>query len=764
MKVQYFCLAFLSFIIGGSKAPASSAIDPTLLSGNISLTLQKGVWKLWQEKPVYQNITLDLVCIQGQCEPEVWGYAPQFNKDVDHRGAVTVTRLDNTWQLQVKMKIQSHPWQKTPLQEADYGIEILPHKGKLIGSYSGRFNDRTLRGKVNGISAPYWPKPIANHQPVKPRDHPRLIFRRDEVPTLREKAKTPAGQAILARLNQQLKEKVYYEGYVPNGGYHAAGHCFLSLLNDDKQAAETAWVHIEKSMEEPGRRIFEQGPIVAGVAIAYDLCYNSWSKERLRTVTRWLAGKILWLTNGDTPTRGWNSNPWSNWSARARSAAGLASLAILDEPDEFFFRRIDVRRFSKIAERNIQRYLMTAVGDRAFGTEGDHYTTEPWVLSLLAYLQAYRNVVGKDLVEGSSAEWFLPHYLTRILERDGELDVPTYGRSRRFGGGSIFTLGMGTVSERFLPGVMWLFRRHLGMEGDKTFGISFPYEAAFALKNYREDVTPQNPGKILDRVLADKQKGFYVFRDRWQDSNDFVASIYLKRQPLGGAWSYPDVGSFRIWGLGGRWANPGISDKDGQWTDENVAVVPKIRPWKYSKPIFFLSNPNGSGIVSLKTNDNVVTGSKSRAGIGLVRSFAVDYSGSSGASGLFAVVDKFEGMPEAEAFQNKTWIMNTEGKVTIRDSSSGSSKTNRTFTIESPNGTTMKGTFVAPSQVKISYQKTKTGGKILATGGNEFFVIMTVQKGQAPPVTISGKGLDAIVRVGKQTIHFGSDRLFLGVF
>jgi hypothetical protein len=76
----------------------------------------------------------------------------------------------------------------------------------------------------------------------------------------------------------------------------------------------------------------------------------------------------------------------------------------------------------------------------------------------------------------------------------------------------------------------------------------------------------------------------------------------------------------------------------------------------------------------------------------------------------------------------------------------------------------MKGTFVAPSQVKISYQKTQTGGKILATGGNDFFVIMTVQQGQAPPVTISGRGLDAMVRVGKQTVHFGSYRIFLGVF
>lgn len=756
MKIHHFLIAILTLFLGGSKAPASKAIDPTQLSGNLSLTLKHGLWKVWQEKPIYQDMTLDLVCHKGRCESEVWAYSRQFNQDVDHQGTITVTRLDNIWQLQAKMKIQSHPWQKTPLQEANYAIELIPHQGKLIGSYSGRFNDRFLQGKVNGTFSPYWPKPIANHQPVRPQEHPRLIFRQAEASKLREKAKTPVGQAILARLNEQLQQqKIYYEGFVPNSGYHAAGYCFLSFLNEDKQAAETAWKLIENSLKKPGRRLLEQAPIVAGVAIAYDLCYSAWDEERLKKITRWLASQGLELIRGDSPKNGWNSNASSNWSARARSAAGLAALAILNEPTDFFSKPTEVQRLSKLAERNIKRYLTTAIGEHGFGTEGDHYTTEPWILGVLPYLQAYRNVVGQDLVARSSAEWFLPQYLMRIVEIDGELSVPTYGRHRHYAGGSMFALGLGTVPERFFPAAIWLFRRNWGMEGDRTFGINSPYEAAFVLKGYREDIPAKNPAAILDRVLVDEQKGFYVFRNRWQDSNDFVASIYLKRQALVNSWSFPDVGSFRIWGLGGRWANPGISNQDKQWTDENAVVMPKAKPWSFAQPIFFVSGVDGSGIVSFKTNAIARKKSKSPVSLQLVRSFAVDYSGSSGAPGLFAVVDKFLGSPEAKEFQNKTWVMNTQGKVTVSD---------RTFTIEAANGATLKGTFIAPSPVKISYQKTPSGGKILATGGNEFFAIMTVQKSQAPTLKISGTGLEAMVRVGKQTIHFGSDRLFLGVF
>jgi hypothetical protein len=759
LKISYFrhsCLALLACFVGGSKVPASEAIDTSKLSGNIRVTLEKGVWKRWQDRRVYQNLAIDLSCNKGECEPEVWAYSPQFNQDVDHRGTVSIIRHDRFWQLRVKMKIQSNPWQKTPMQDANYVIDLIPYQGKLIGSYRGKLENVKLQGSVKGTLAPRYPNYIPNHKPIEPREHPRLIFRRDELSNLRQKAKTPTGQAILSRLRQTLKKQpIYYEGYVPNGGYYAAGYCFLAAIEEDKEAAKKAWTLVENSMKQPGKRILEHGPIVAGVAMAYDLCYQSWDEEQIKKTTRWLASQALWLIQGDSPTRGWNSNAWSNWSARARSAGGLAALAILDEPKEFFFSPVDVPRLVKLSERHIQRYLITAVGEKGFGTEGDHYTTEPWVLGVLPYLQAYRNVIGKDLVTGSSAAWFLPQYMMRIVNSEGKAAVATYGRHRHYAGSSLFALGLSTVPDKFLPSAMWFFNRYWGKDGDRSFGINSPYEAAYILNAYREDITPENPDRTFGKVLIDEKKGFFVFRDRWQNSNDFVSSIYLKSDPLKASWSFPDVGSFRIWGLGGRWASPGRSERDGEWSDENVVVMPNTRPWHSAQPTFFISKENGSAIVSLRTDNIIARKAPSPLGVGLLRSFAVDYSGSSGAPGLFAVVDRFVGTVDAKAFRDKTWVMNTEGKVTLGD---------RSFTIEAANGSTMKGTFVTPHKVKLSTQETDSGTQIKATGGNEYFVVMTVQKGKAPPVEISGTGLNAMVRVGKQTVHFGNNRLFLGVF
>ena len=128
-----------------------------------------------------------------------------------------------------------------------------------------------------------------------------------------------------------------------------------------------------------------------------------------------------------------------------------------------------------------------------------------------------------------------------------------------------------------------------------------------------------------------------------------------------------------------------------------------------------------------------------------LRSFAVDYSGTSGAAGLFVVVDRFRDLSP-----NKTWIMYTEGKVTLEGQS---------FTILGKKGATMKGTFIAPSAVKLSWQETPAGGKIMASGGSLFYVVMTVQQEEAPAVKVSGVGLNATIQVGEQEIRFADQKV-----
>ena len=67
MKISPFLAAIPLLLLGGTSAPSQETIDPQLLTGNLRLTLKHGVWKLWQDKPVYQNLTLveHQFCFEG---------------------------------------------------------------------------------------------------------------------------------------------------------------------------------------------------------------------------------------------------------------------------------------------------------------------------------------------------------------------------------------------------------------------------------------------------------------------------------------------------------------------------------------------------------------------------------------------------------------------------------------------------------------------------------------------------------------------------
>ena len=110
-----------------------------------------------------------------------------------------------------------------------------------------------------------WPSPVPGHQVVGPGEHPRLFFRRTDLPALKARARTPEGQAIIKRLRVLLNGSdgeslptirnpmttAYgktggpkpQKSDMPVGAYsisHVAGFGFLHLLTGDKKYADLA--------------------------------------------------------------------------------------------------------------------------------------------------------------------------------------------------------------------------------------------------------------------------------------------------------------------------------------------------------------------------------------------------------------------------------------------------------------------------------------------------------------------------------------------
>ena len=116
-----------------------------------------------------------------------------------------------------------------------------------------------------------WPVAVKDHVPVAAGEHPRLLFRKTDLPQLRQKAATPEGQTLVKRLRVQLNgsdgeslpEKFSAKGPINKDGggplaeapagevfsyAHPAGYGLLYLLTGEKKYSELGKQAIEKSL------------------------------------------------------------------------------------------------------------------------------------------------------------------------------------------------------------------------------------------------------------------------------------------------------------------------------------------------------------------------------------------------------------------------------------------------------------------------------------------------------------------------------------
>lgn len=400
-------------------------------------------------------------------------------------------------------------------------------------------------------------------------------------------------------------------------------------------------------------------------------------------------------------------------------------------------------RSLKICERSVRRYLASALGDRGWCVEGEEAARVAFCQGVFPFLAALRTAEGRDLAAGSGAEAVLPFVVSRTLPRSGALGGPEpWERSAARSGD--FALGLGLLPERLRPAVLWSFNRAFGLEGDRTFDVTLPHHAIYALAAYPVGAKPRNPADLLPRSWGDAKGGYFLFRREWKGDEDVVATIAGRSAAGPQLVTAADAGSFRLWGFGNAWAR--VAGSRGGRTDrsdENVLQVPGVFGFGPARASYSDFREDGSGVVTLNMDEVYRDEKDQDVGIRGLRSFAVDYGGRSGAPALFAVADRLKGGP------SKLWTMHPDGEVKIEG---------RSFTVRGPRGATLRGTFLAPAELQLATK----GGSILAMGGDEYFVVMTLQKGAAPPVEAEGAGLESRARVGDQVVRFDGEKVVLG--
>ena len=436
--------------------------------------------------------------------------------------------------------------------------------------------------------------------------------------------------------------------------------------------------------------------------------------------------------------------------------------------------------------------LRQGMGEGGFQGEGEGYTLECHHV-IHDYACCYQNMFGRSVTGLNDISHFAARYIVTGIW------TPQGGGSReRCASQSFGGHGGGTIPARYLarsialcpkdwqPALLWHWLKQLGVSADEVL-TEAGAKKAFAGDEFREglslaeafihfplDVQPVEPDAILPHVWEARTRGFYAFRNNWRDGpNSIVAQVYARAGQSCG-WSQAEAGSFQIYALGRPWAwkdNDAVGKPGSRWLD-NVVMLPDdpIDAWAHGRVTYFQGDPGtGSGSVTFDLGNvyrcirQVGEGRNSRrerfdGGISGSRSFAADYSGKSGAPGLFALADRIAGgktkiwmwqLPRAER-DGPTYKLDIQG--------------NR-FTLAYKDAS-LQATFISPKNVQITQARGRFRAHPLsgvddaevnaihATGEDpavgDFLVVITIQKGDAPQVTSDG----AKARVGGRTVAF----------
>ncbi len=517
------------------------------------------------------------------------------NRGLETRGTVTAERTPNGYRLQVDNPVWSRPGGSR--RDFTAQVDLIRAEDGFRAAYrvAGHFGER--EGESLAAILPPWPMPVADWRPVRPNEHPRLFFRRDDIPELRRRAQTEAGQAMVARLRELLGNNgealptVFNEhppsrygargiDRLPIGAYttwHGTGYGYLFVLTGDRRYAQLAREAVELAFEgkldrderynwvNVGGEI-RVGPVVAAIALAYDLAFDGWDPAfRQEVARRILAYESPQATTDrtmrlDTIIRNPRHHPANNHWGSQVGGAGVALLAIRGD-DGVDHALVD--EYLEIIRYHARLQLEEGYGGGGWHSEGTHPGRIPATTGFMEFMRASRVADGWDyLPHSDSARWMVMRWAMEIVPRGGRTWVPhrgdygddhLYGRGQMISHGGEFSHGFGVVEREDRQALRWVWD-HFVSAGEHHFPFDtgmYPHRAVHALISWPIDEPAVNPGETLPRVLIDREKNYAVFRERWQDGGDAVVTALFGHADHRG-FKHESGGPVRVWARGHR--------------------------------------------------------------------------------------------------------------------------------------------------------------------------------------------------------------------
>ena len=319
------------FVLSLLGAAAAFAGDD--FTGELRVILWKSLPSAPGREARAANLVLDLEAENGRWG-RAYGLAQSYNNGL-HEGIVTRgTVTGNAFTLRVDLIIGDDQWVKGG--HAGYDVAFTRDAaGNLTGTFDGVFKGTPIAGKVTGEVKPPRPILVKDFVPLDPDEHPRVLFRKRDLPALREKLNTPFGQQYFAAASRK-------SGLAP-WAYDLINISVLHQLTGDTNYAASAKLIVERMLDSNDVFVTDGmsgsggcGIKVSSVALALDLCWDAWPAEFRKTVTDRLRQEVPMLLKFLYCTSHANTHPCSNYYGPGYGGPCLAALVLWglkgDEP------------------------------------------------------------------------------------------------------------------------------------------------------------------------------------------------------------------------------------------------------------------------------------------------------------------------------------------------------------------------------------------------------------------------------------------------
>ena len=549
---------------------------------------------------------------------------------------------------------------------------------------------------------------LLSHSIAEAATHPRLFFESADLTALRARATHPVGSEMLNLLKTQYDTECLTLDTTTTGNKSrlAAIAGFLYLMTEDEQYAS-------KSYEYTYKTIIDKEEVWAAttlkgltsywsaycVSFAYDWCYNSpnWTNaNKLFVSTKLKTMADMITTNGGAEQ---NTNPASNWQGIRGASAILAYLTT----DDIY----SVTNYAN-SKAKLDKYVAQNYGDSlqssGWNIEGLGYQYYPVGNFIGPAGIAMERVNRLDGLKRYAS--FVNSYWTIYSTLSTGLDLLGFGGARPdFGDDNPHITGEGVFGQSFYylppemqPAAKYWYDKAVGSGRATMKYDGYRLGLIWSYMYYPLDMVAENPADAdsWKTLMQDNAggNGYYTYRNQFKDGSDEIAQMYVKlRGDKGHAG--PDALSFRILGTNSAWAIgggryglkvPAPVSQDVYWHLMNTVyptepIVTKIgspscttcKTNSNSGTIVGIpyQNEDGSGhIISEMAINNVWT-------TGHKRWFVADYDSlNTDCRAFYLIADS--------TVNGNYWQMITAVENVVTTSGN-------TFTITSPNGSSMKG-------------------------------------------------------------------------